>query len=293
MARMRDPSPRWSPRRSTRRTGSTSSFPPGRGCWVRGGRADVEVTTSGRALPPLVMPDGQVHSLDQFTGLNQIGETGLDDQVNRHYWQVFGASLAVGALSGLAQFGTRTGSDMNFGEASRQAAGASLATTTARILDRYLNVLPTVTIREGYRDQGLPHERSRPARLSHRSRRCPMKTCVTASGRHRVHRPPRARPPAHAQFGFSIVYDPANYTQAVAQVGQYDAPVPTGGRARRDGCPPICAVRGARGGLAPPQPSVGVSVGAAAAARADDGGHQRAGSTCKPSTDSSRSTRHS
>jgi len=99
----------------------------------------------------LVMPDGHTYSLDRFKGLNQIGETGLRDEVNRHYLQVFGASLAIGAISGLAQFNTRSGFDYSFSDASRQAAGASLATSTSRVLDRYLNVLPTITIREGFR----------------------------------------------------------------------------------------------------------------------------------------------
>ena len=54
----------------------------------------------------LVMPDGHTYSLDRFKGLDQIGDTGLKDSVNRHYLQVFGASLAIGALSGLAQYGT-------------------------------------------------------------------------------------------------------------------------------------------------------------------------------------------
>jgi len=99
----------------------------------------------------LVLPDGRTVSLESFTGLNQIGETGLTDEVDRHYFQVFGASLAIGAISGLAQFGTRAGYDMTAVDASRQAAGTSLATSTARVLDRYLNVLPTITIREGHR----------------------------------------------------------------------------------------------------------------------------------------------
>jgi type IV secretion system protein VirB10 len=99
----------------------------------------------------LVMPDGHAYSLDRFKGLDQIGETGLRDEVNRHYLQVFGASLAIGAISGLAQYNTRTGFDYTFSDAYRQAAGASLANSTARVLDRYLNVLPTITIREGFR----------------------------------------------------------------------------------------------------------------------------------------------
>jgi type IV secretion system protein VirB10 len=99
----------------------------------------------------LVLPDGHTVSLDAFPGLNQVGETGLADQINRRYFQVFGASLAIGAISGLAQFGTRSGFDATAADASRQAAGASLATSTARVLDRFLNVLPTITIREGHR----------------------------------------------------------------------------------------------------------------------------------------------
>jgi len=100
----------------------------------------------------LVMPDGRTHSLDRFKGLNQIGDTGLKDRVNRHYWQVFGASLAIGALSGLAQYSSRTSSSAyEIGDAYRQSAGSSLAASAGRVLDRYLNILPTITIREGYR----------------------------------------------------------------------------------------------------------------------------------------------
>jgi type IV secretory pathway VirB10-like protein len=100
----------------------------------------------------LLMPDGHTYSLDGFHGLNQVGEAGVTEDVNRHYLQIFGASAAIGALSGLAQFGTTSGlASTSFGDEYRQAAGASLASSTSRILDRYLNVLPTITIREGYR----------------------------------------------------------------------------------------------------------------------------------------------
>lgn len=99
----------------------------------------------------LVMPDARTYSLDRFKGLGQVGDTGLKDSVNRHYLQVFGASLAIGALSGLAQYGSRHTVDASVGDAYRQATGSSLAASTGRVLDRYLNVLPTITIREGYR----------------------------------------------------------------------------------------------------------------------------------------------
>ena len=125
------------------------------GARVLGAAAPVQTWGDSRlavSFHRLVMPDGRTYSLDRFKGLDQIGETGLKDEVNRHYLQVFGASLAIGALSGLAQYGTSGGfGTTSFADQYRQAAGASLATSTGRILDRYLNVLPTITIREGYR----------------------------------------------------------------------------------------------------------------------------------------------
>ena len=125
------------------------------GARVLGAAAPVQTWGDSRlavSFHRLVMPDGRTYSLDRFKGLDQIGETGLKDEVNRHYLQVFGASLAIGALSGLAQYGTTGGfGTSSFGDQYRQAAGASLAASTGRVLDRYLNVLPTITIREGYR----------------------------------------------------------------------------------------------------------------------------------------------
>jgi type IV secretory pathway VirB10-like protein len=99
----------------------------------------------------LIMPDGYSVSLDKFQGLNQIGETGLVDQVNHHYMQVFGVSLAIGAIAGLSQSNTRYGPDESAVDAYRQGVSASLSQSSLRILDRYLNVLPTFTIREGHR----------------------------------------------------------------------------------------------------------------------------------------------
>jgi type IV secretion system protein VirB10 len=99
----------------------------------------------------MIMPDGFSVSLDSFQGLNQIGETGLRDKVNRHYFQTFGVSLAVGAIAGLAQANTQYGLAVSGMDAYRQGVSTSLSQSSLRILDRYLNVLPTFTVREGHR----------------------------------------------------------------------------------------------------------------------------------------------
>jgi len=99
----------------------------------------------------LIMPDGYSVNLDRLPGLNQIGETGLVDRVNHHYLQVFGVSVAIGAVAGLSQANTQYGIDTSATDAYRQGMATSLSQSSLRILDRYLNVLPTFTIREGHR----------------------------------------------------------------------------------------------------------------------------------------------
>ena len=99
----------------------------------------------------LIMPDGFSVSLDQFKGLNQAGETALRDKVNNHYLQIFGASLAVGILGGISEAGTGSVLTNSPLDRARAGLGSSLANSSTEILDRFLNILPTVTIREGSR----------------------------------------------------------------------------------------------------------------------------------------------
>jgi type IV secretion system protein VirB10 len=99
----------------------------------------------------LIMPDGYSINLDEFKGLNQIGETALRDKVNNHYLQIFGASLAIGVLGGIAQAGTGNATTNSTYDQARAGFGASLAVSAAHILDKFLNILPTVTIGEGSR----------------------------------------------------------------------------------------------------------------------------------------------
>ncbi|MCU1327994.1 MAG: putative conjugal transfer protein TrbI family [Bryobacterales bacterium] len=103
------------------------------------------------AFHRMIMPDGYSLNLDQFRALNQIGETGLKDQVNQHYLQIFGTSLALGAIAGVEQARGSYGYNTSGTDVYRQGVAQSLSGSATRILDHFLNVLPTVTIREGHR----------------------------------------------------------------------------------------------------------------------------------------------
>jgi type IV secretion system protein VirB10 len=99
----------------------------------------------------VLMPDGYSVSLDGFKGLNQIGDTGLRDQVNNHYLRIFGVSLAIGALGAIGEAGTSGSLNATNADLMRQGFAQSTAQSSAQILEKFLNVMPTVTIREGHR----------------------------------------------------------------------------------------------------------------------------------------------
>lgn len=103
------------------------------------------------AFHRLIMPDGYSVSLDRFIGLDQQGATALKDKVNNHYTKIFGASLALGVLGGISE--ANTGTLLNATEADRirEGLGSGLGNAGEQVLDRFLNILPTVTIREGLR----------------------------------------------------------------------------------------------------------------------------------------------
>jgi type IV secretory pathway VirB10-like protein len=107
------------------------------------------------AFHRLLMPDGRTYRLDQFIGLNQIGDAGLKDKVNHHYLATFGAAAAVGLISGLSQYIGSAGLGRGDGDDRTVviAGGIGDATTQAamQVMNRFLNRLPTITIREGHR----------------------------------------------------------------------------------------------------------------------------------------------
>ena len=85
-------------------------------------------------------------------GLDQIGEEGLKDKVNNHYLQIFGTSIALGVVSGAAQI-TQGGSGYNStgSQAFVNDAAAGISQQATTVLDKFIQIPPNITIREGHR----------------------------------------------------------------------------------------------------------------------------------------------
>jgi type IV secretion system protein TrbI len=100
----------------------------------------------------MLMPDGYTVDLNQFKGLDQTGEMGLKDKVNNHYLQIFGTSIALGVIAGASEIelggGALTGSGSQL---FATGASSSISSSATTVLDRFIQIPPTITIREGHR----------------------------------------------------------------------------------------------------------------------------------------------
>jgi type IV secretion system protein VirB10 len=100
----------------------------------------------------MIMPDGYSVDLDQFHGLDQIGEEGLKDKVNNHYFEIFGTSIALGVIAGAAQITAGGGTITTSGsQAFTTGSASSVSQSATTVLDRFIQIPPTITIREGHR----------------------------------------------------------------------------------------------------------------------------------------------
>jgi type IV secretory pathway VirB10-like protein len=97
-----------------------------------------------------VCPDGFSLELNKYTGLDPLGTTGLATNVNNHYLSSFAAAAAVGGIGGLAQVGN-SGSVLDSSTQIRNGISAQTAQESEQILNKFLNRLPVITVKEGSR----------------------------------------------------------------------------------------------------------------------------------------------
>jgi type IV secretory pathway VirB10-like protein len=100
----------------------------------------------------LIMPNGRSIVLERQHGTDAGGYSGLEDEIDNHWAELFKAAflstiLGVGAVLGS---GADTGSNTNIIQALRLSAANSLNQTGQQVVRRNLNIQPTLTIRPGY-----------------------------------------------------------------------------------------------------------------------------------------------
>lgn len=123
------------------------------------GTYDSTVTMGQRrvlvAWSRLIYPDGSSVSLDLMPGADQGGYGGFADEVNNHYWRIFGNALLLSVFSAGLQLSQPQPNSTSNGYDSQQILAAELGRQLGQLgtemTRRNLDIQPTLEIRPGYR----------------------------------------------------------------------------------------------------------------------------------------------
>lgn len=100
----------------------------------------------------LIMPNGRSIVLERQQGADAGGYSGLEDEVDNHWAELFKAALLSTILGVGAELGSGadTGSNTDIIQALRLSAANSLNQAGQQVVRRNLNIQPTLTVRPGF-----------------------------------------------------------------------------------------------------------------------------------------------
>jgi len=100
----------------------------------------------------LIMPNGRSIVLERQQGADAGGYSGLEDEIDNHWGELFKAALLSTVLGVGAELGSGedTGNNTAILQALRLGAANSLNQTGQQLVRRNLNIQPTLTIRPGF-----------------------------------------------------------------------------------------------------------------------------------------------
>ena len=100
----------------------------------------------------LIMPNGRSIVLEREPGADAAGYAGLEDEVDNHWGALFKAAL-LSTLLGVGSelgAGSDTGNNAGLIQALRLGTSESLNQAGQKVVQRDLNIQPTLTVRPGF-----------------------------------------------------------------------------------------------------------------------------------------------
>jgi type IV secretion system protein TrbI len=100
----------------------------------------------------LIMPNGRSIVLERQPGADAAGYAGLEDEVDNHWGALFKAALLSTLLGVGSELGSTTGTGTNSDviAALRRGSSDSLNQTGQKVVQRNLDIQPTLTVRPGF-----------------------------------------------------------------------------------------------------------------------------------------------
>lgn len=101
----------------------------------------------------MILPNGKSIILPNMAGADPQGYVGLKDKVRSHYARVVWSSLIGAAVIGGVASATnvKDGNDGSFKSEAGAQASSNISSATNNIVNKNLNIAPTVIIRPGYK----------------------------------------------------------------------------------------------------------------------------------------------
>lgn len=108
----------------------------------------------------IIFPDGSAVTLEAMPGGDMAGYAGFNDDVDNHYLRIFGSAVLMSLISGGLAYTMDSMSSTTAGPYGQtapslqnemtSALGSQLGQTTTKLLEKNLNIKPTLGIRPGY-----------------------------------------------------------------------------------------------------------------------------------------------
>ena len=102
----------------------------------------------------ITFPDGKAFDIGAMPGADGAGYSGLKDKVNNHYARVFGSAILMSfVVAGvtISQDDGGSGNQQRASDALSEALGQQLGQAMAAMIQKNLNIAPTLEIRPGFR----------------------------------------------------------------------------------------------------------------------------------------------
>lgn len=102
----------------------------------------------------IIYPDGRAQDIGSMPGSDSGGYAGFNDKVNNHYFRIFSSAFLMSGITAGVSYSQKNASSAdrteNAGDILSQALGQNLGQVIVQMLQKNINIAPTLEIRPGY-----------------------------------------------------------------------------------------------------------------------------------------------
>lgn len=104
----------------------------------------------------LIFPDGRTLDIGAMPGADSAGFSGFNDQVNNHWFKMLGAAFLMSGITAAVSVSvdnssSSTTNSTNMSDTMRESLATQFGTVIENVIQKNLNISPTLEIRPGYR----------------------------------------------------------------------------------------------------------------------------------------------